>query len=190
MERTAHAHDVAAAGQPLMKIQGTGDLKVELIMPSNWLTWVKPGTPFDFAIDETGGSVTGRIARLGAAIDPVSKTMRVTGSIAVQGTVLPGMSGTAHFARSWHDVRAQRPDQADPRRRHRARPARPGASCSAGKRRCGVSRACPNCSTSSPTKAAALIAYDQAFVLKRPLAGDGWQVEAASSLARSTATRR
>ena len=100
MERTAHAHDVAAAGQPLMKIQGTGDLKVELIIPSTWLTWVKPGTPFTFAIDETGGSVTGRIARLGAAVDPVSKTMRVTGAIVVQGTVLPGMSGTAHFDRS------------------------------------------------------------------------------------------
>lgn len=29
----------------------------------------------------------------------------------------------------------------------------------------------------------ALVAYDQAFVLKRPLAGDGWQVQTASSLA-------
>ena len=97
VERIAHPHDVAAPGAPLMKIQGSGDLEVELILPSNWLTWLKPGTPFRFAIDETGGSVTGSIARLGAAVDPVSKTMRVTGRIAVSGTVLPGMSGTAHF---------------------------------------------------------------------------------------------
>lgn len=97
VERIAHPHDVAASGQPLMKIQGAGDLEVELIIPSAWLTWVKPGTPFTFALDETGGSVSGRIARLGAAVDPVSKTMRVTGAITVQGTVLPGMSGTAHF---------------------------------------------------------------------------------------------
>lgn len=100
VERTAHAHDVAGAGQPLMKIQGNGDLKVELIIPSTWLTWVRPGTPFTFAIDETGGTIQGRIARLGASVDPVSKTMRVTGSIVVQGTVLPGMSGTARFVRS------------------------------------------------------------------------------------------
>lgn len=97
IERIAHPHDVAAAGQPLMKIQGSGDLQVELIVPSNSLTWLKPGTPFRFAIDETGGIVEGKIVRLGAAVDPVSKTMRVTGSITVAGTVTPGMSGTARF---------------------------------------------------------------------------------------------
>ena len=100
VERIAHPHDVAAPGQPLMKIQGTGSLKVELIIPSKWMTWVKPGTPFDFAIDETGQTVQGSITRLGAAVDPVSKTLRVTGSIVSKGTVLPGMSGTAHFDRS------------------------------------------------------------------------------------------
>jgi membrane fusion protein, multidrug efflux system len=98
VERPAHPHDVAAPGQPLMKIQGTGGLEVELIVPSSWLTWVKPGTPFTFALEETGGSVTGKVARLGAAVDPVSKTMRITGTITVEGSVLPGMSGTARFA--------------------------------------------------------------------------------------------
>lgn len=97
VERQAHAHDVAAPGQPLMRIQGAGDLKVELIIPSAWLIWAKPGTPFTFAVDETGGQIAGRIARLGASVDPVSKTMRVTGAIDVQAGVLPGMSGTAHF---------------------------------------------------------------------------------------------
>lgn len=97
VERMAHPHDVAGAGQPLMKIQGAGDLEVELIVPSKWLTWLKPGSPFTFAIDETGGTVQGKIARLGAAVDPVSKTMRVSGTIVVSGTVVPGMSGTATF---------------------------------------------------------------------------------------------
>ena len=100
VERIAHAHDTAAPGQPLLRIQGAGDLKVELIIPSAWLGWVKPGTPFRFAIDETGATVDGRVSRLGAAVDPVSKTMRITGSLAVQGGVLPGMSGAAHFTRS------------------------------------------------------------------------------------------
>jgi membrane fusion protein, multidrug efflux system len=100
VERIAHPHDVAAAGQPLMKIQGSGDLEVELIVPSNWLTWLKPGTPFDFAIDETGTAIQGRITQLGAAVDPVSKTLRVTGRVDVRGTVLPGMSGTARFAKA------------------------------------------------------------------------------------------
>jgi RND family efflux transporter MFP subunit len=98
VERIAHPHDVAAPGQPLLKIQGAGALEVELIVPSKWLTWLKPGTPFSFRLEETGGTVQGTIARLGAAVDPVSKTMRVSGRIVAEGTVLPGMSGTAQFA--------------------------------------------------------------------------------------------
>lgn len=99
VERQAHNHDVAASGQPLMTIQRTGNLEAELIVPSNWLNWLKPGTPFDFTLEETGNTISGKIARLGAAVDPVSKTIRVTGSIVVSGTVLPGMSGTGRFTR-------------------------------------------------------------------------------------------
>lgn len=97
VERIAHPHDVAAPGAPLMKIQGSGAMEVELIVPSGWLTWLKPGTAFSFALEETGATVEGRVERLGAAVDPVSKTLRVTGSL-VGGTVLPGMSGTARFS--------------------------------------------------------------------------------------------
>jgi membrane fusion protein (multidrug efflux system) len=106
VERIAHPHDIAASGQPLMRIQGNGDLEVELIVPSSWLTWLAPGAPFTFALDETGGSVEGRVARLGAAVDPVSRTLRVTGRIVVEGTVLPGMSGTARFTREAADGHA------------------------------------------------------------------------------------
>ena len=100
VERIAHPHDVAASGQPLMKIQGAGDLKVEMIVPSNWLTWLQPGAPFDFALEETGAVVHGHVARLGAAVDPVSKTLRVTGDLQSTQGVLPGMSGAARFSRS------------------------------------------------------------------------------------------
>lgn len=100
VERIAHPHDVAASGQPLMRIQGAGELKVEMIVPSNWLTWLQPGAPFDFTLEETGQTVHGRITRLGAAVDPVSKTLRVTGALQTDQGVLPGMSGAARFSRS------------------------------------------------------------------------------------------
>ena len=98
VERIAHPHDVAAPGAPLMKIQGSGAMEVELIVPSAWLTWLKPGTSFSFALEETGATVEGRVERLGAAVDPVSKTLRITGALIGAGKVLPGMSGTARFA--------------------------------------------------------------------------------------------
>jgi membrane fusion protein, multidrug efflux system len=101
VEQIAHRGEVAASGQPLLKIQSGGDLEIELIVPSNWLTWLRPGAPFTFKIDETGSSITGAITQLGASVDPVSKTIRVTGSVGqTEGLVLPGMSGSAVFDKS------------------------------------------------------------------------------------------
>jgi membrane fusion protein, multidrug efflux system len=98
VEQIAHRGEVAASGQPLLKIQSGGDLEVELIVPSNWLTWLRPGATFAFLIDETGATITGAITQLGAAVDPVSKTIRVTGSVgAADSLILPGMSGSAKF---------------------------------------------------------------------------------------------
>lgn len=98
VEEIAHAREVAASGQPLLKIQSGGNLEIELIVPSRWLTWLKPGTPFRFTIDETGQEAGGVVTRFGAAVDAVSKTIRVTADITEQsGLVLPGMSGSARF---------------------------------------------------------------------------------------------
>lgn len=97
-EKTGHAHEVAASGQPLMRIQNGSDLEVQLIVPSGWLTWLKPGTDFDFRIDETGETVKASVTRLGGSVDPVSKTLRIIAALqnAAQ-RVLPGMSGSANF---------------------------------------------------------------------------------------------
>jgi membrane fusion protein, multidrug efflux system len=98
VEQIAHANEVAATGQPLMKIQDASNLEVQIIVPSNWMTWMKPGAKFSFKVDETGQTVSGSIARLGASVDPVSKTIRVVGHLSGAGaTVLPGMSGSAQF---------------------------------------------------------------------------------------------
>ncbi len=99
VEQVAHVREIAASGQPLLKIQSGRDVELELIVPSKWLTWLKPGTPFAFKIDETGNSIQGRIKRFGASVDPVSKTIRVTGVMTQRsGLVLAGMSGTATFS--------------------------------------------------------------------------------------------
>ncbi len=104
VEEIAHRGEVAASGQPLLKIQSGGDLEVELIVPSNWLTWLRPGATFSYLIDETGATVTGAITSLGASVDPVSKTIRVTGSVgASDSLILPGMSGTAKFDKPGSD---------------------------------------------------------------------------------------
>jgi membrane fusion protein, multidrug efflux system len=98
VEQLARAGEVAASGQPLLKFQSGRDVELDLIVPSRWLTWLEPGAVFGFRIDETGNTIRGRVKRFGAAVDPVSKTIRVVGVVTEsEGLVLAGMSGTATF---------------------------------------------------------------------------------------------
>lgn len=101
VEEIAHRGEIAASGQPLLKLQSGGALEAELIVPSKWLTWLMPGEKFAFMVDETGEQISGEVRRVGASVDPVSKTVRITGDL-VPGKrpVLPGMSGTAAFEQS------------------------------------------------------------------------------------------
>ncbi len=91
-----------AEGHEILEILDDRELEVELIVPSRWLSWLKPGTPFALRIEETGKSVPAKIVRLGARIDPVSQSIKVFGTLASPGTtpgpdLIAGMSGTAVF---------------------------------------------------------------------------------------------
>lgn len=99
MARLARAHESVQMGQPLLKVADTSDLELELIVPSPWLSWLKLGTPFQFRVDETGRVLQAQLSRVGAAVDPISRTVRVMGRFAKSdAAVLPGMSGTGSFA--------------------------------------------------------------------------------------------
>jgi membrane fusion protein, multidrug efflux system len=98
VERVAQEQEMPAASQPLMKIIDTNRMEVEAIVPSIWLRWLKSGEPVSFSIDETGTVEVGEVMRIGAAIDPVSQTVKVYCVLKQQNaSVLPGMSGTAAF---------------------------------------------------------------------------------------------
>jgi len=98
VERFANIAETPNIGAPLIKIQREGNLELTLIVPSHWLIWLTPETPFEFRVDETGKTFDAKVIRLGAAVDPVSKTIRVVGTFTPPAKkVLPGMSGEARF---------------------------------------------------------------------------------------------
>ena len=96
-----HEHEYPVPGRPMLSIVADGQPTIELIVPSAWLVWLKPGALFQFAVDETGTSYPGDVERLGASVDTVSQTIKVFGRFMgpAEG-VLPGMSGAAHFKHS------------------------------------------------------------------------------------------
>jgi RND family efflux transporter MFP subunit len=100
-ELAINEHEMSQPGKPLLSIVGDGELEIDLIVPSDWLGWLGVGAPFSFAIDETARTHAARVVRIGAAVDTVSQTIKVTGRFdEADRAVLAGMSGAALFSGS------------------------------------------------------------------------------------------
>ncbi|MEP1209403.1 MAG: HlyD family efflux transporter periplasmic adaptor subunit [Rhizobiaceae bacterium] len=98
VERHAQTHEIPAANAPILTVVDDSTLEVDLIVPSTWLRWVNKGTRFEFDVDELGRSYVAQVDRLGAKVDAVSQTIKITGKFVERpGNVLTGMSGTAKF---------------------------------------------------------------------------------------------
>lgn len=99
VERKAREHEFVAAGAPLLEILSDRDLRLTVIVPSSWLTWLKDGLPFTMRVDETGDTLQGEILHLGAKVDAVSQSVKITGKPKgpVPASLIPGMSGSVVF---------------------------------------------------------------------------------------------
>jgi RND family efflux transporter MFP subunit len=87
-------------GQPIIDIVSARELDVELLAPSAWLPWLRPGASLSVRIDELGRDFPAIVSRIGARIDPVSQAVKVYARL--DGSfpeLIPGMSGLARFAR-------------------------------------------------------------------------------------------
>lgn len=95
---SVNEHEISTPNEPIMKIVGSSDLELRLVVPSAWLSWLSTETQFTFKIDETGKEYLISVSRLGAEIDAISSTIEIFGEF-VEGNagVIPGMSGLASF---------------------------------------------------------------------------------------------
>lgn len=116
VEQRIHEHESVPPGTPLLEILSDRDLQVSLIVPSSWLVWLRPGHRFDLVLDETGEKLSGEVTLIGAKVDAVSQSLKVTGKLLPSGGppggqgaggaapagqvpvgLVAGMSGTARF---------------------------------------------------------------------------------------------
>lgn len=99
VEQKVRAQQYVQPGQALLDVLDDSVLELDFVVPSKWLVWLKPGHSFQVAIDETGKTYPVKLTRVGARIDPVSQSVRVTGAI---GGYFPelsaGMSGKVLLA--------------------------------------------------------------------------------------------
>ncbi len=93
-EQKVREQQYVRPGDALLEILDDSELDLEFIVPSRWLGWLKPGYRFEVAIDETGKTYPARVRRIGARVDPVSQSIKLTATIQGRfGELMAGMSG-------------------------------------------------------------------------------------------------
>lgn len=96
--RSVEPWQFVAEGEPLLELVSRDQLEVRMLMPSTSLAWLSIGTKFQMLVEELNTPMTGEIARIGGAVDPVSLTIQVFGKLTeAQEKLLPGMSGRVQF---------------------------------------------------------------------------------------------
>lgn len=99
VQAAVNNYERVAPGDPLLEILNDTQLEVVLVVPSDWLSWMRIGQVFTVEVDETLNQYNGRVVNLGAAIEPVSRTISVYAILDASPAdeILSGMSGTAVF---------------------------------------------------------------------------------------------
>lgn len=96
--RSANIAELTDRSRPIMHIVSDQDLEIEMLLPADWLHWLKIGEAFTIRLEESGTSLTARVAQLSPMVDPVSQTIKVVGRFTGDPSgVLPGMSGPVEF---------------------------------------------------------------------------------------------
>jgi hypothetical protein len=85
----------------LLGIMDDSALELELIVPSKWLVWLKPGANFSVYIEDVERSFDAEVMSIAARIDPVSQSVKIKGRIVgAHRELLAGMGGRAKFEQS------------------------------------------------------------------------------------------
>jgi RND family efflux transporter MFP subunit len=95
-EQKMRAFEYATPGQPILAVLDDRALEVEFNAPSRFLGWLKPGTPFQLRVEETGKTYPAKVVRLGGRVDRASQSVKAIGEISGEAAeLLPGMGAHA-----------------------------------------------------------------------------------------------
>lgn len=98
-EQKVREQQFVQPGQALLEILDDSALELEFIVPSKWVVWLKPNQGFQVSIDETGKTYPAKVQRIGARVDPVSQSVKL--SAVIDGKfpeLIAGMSGKVLMA--------------------------------------------------------------------------------------------
>ena len=92
--KLANAGDLAAPGQPLLEVEGTGDFQVEAGIPDSHVSRLASGTPLAVDVPAAGISFTGTLVEVSSAADGFTRTVLAKISVPAGTSV-----GSGQYAR-------------------------------------------------------------------------------------------
>jgi multidrug efflux system membrane fusion protein len=95
--RHQRSGDLATPGLPLLTLESASHLLFETYLPEAKLAQVRIGLPVTVHIDGVARALTGKVARIVASGDPVTRSFPVKISLPATSGLLPGMFGRAVF---------------------------------------------------------------------------------------------
>lgn len=99
----AREYQFSQVGKGIIEILDEKNLEIVFIVPSHQLAWMKPGHKFLFQVEETTMTYPASVARIGARVDPVSRSVTVIGALTGRfSDLLPGMSGSIQISKDTH----------------------------------------------------------------------------------------
>lgn len=122
-EQKAREQQFVQPGQPLLDIIDDSVLELEFLVPSSWLSWLRPGGSLRVQIDETRKTYPAQFTRIAARVDPVSQSVKVVAAIDGQhAELMAGMSGKVIAAPPPANAGASKRPQAAPPKPNPAAP--------------------------------------------------------------------
>lgn len=98
-EQKVREEQFVQTGQALLDIIDDSVLELEFIAPSSWLPTLRGKGAVRVRVDDTGQTYNARVSRLGARVDPVSQSIKVTAVIDGRpAELMAGMSGRIALA--------------------------------------------------------------------------------------------
>ncbi|NLQ17933.1 efflux RND transporter periplasmic adaptor subunit [Marinomonas sp. M1K-6] len=93
-----HRFEVVQQQQALMKIVGRTQLEADIIVPAEWMAWLKVGKKLQLQAEETQHTLQALVSHISPSVDPTSQTVQIRATIKnVPASILPGMSVLAIF---------------------------------------------------------------------------------------------
>ena len=99
VKRAIHPFESVRQGDKLIEVLDNTSLRLDLIVPSEWLTWLSEGYPFQLTIKETGKTYQANVKAILPNVDAVSRSIQLVAKVdSKTGELFAGMSGEASFA--------------------------------------------------------------------------------------------